>query len=86
MLFKKTRLEYFGDIISKDGIQPSKERQKAFQELPTHTNLGELRRIISMVRYLGKFLTKVSERIQPMTDLLKKALFLSGITKKRILL
>lgn len=28
--FKKTQLEYFGDIISGDGIQPNKERLKSF--------------------------------------------------------
>ena len=69
--FRKTKIEYFGHVISREGISPSKKRVRAIRELPAPTNVSELRRVIGMINYLGRFVSDLSAVMHPMTDLLK---------------
>lgn len=41
------------------------------KELDAPTNVNELRRVIGMVSYLGRFLSDLSTTMKPITDLLK---------------
>jgi hypothetical protein len=69
--FRKPQLEYFGHIISDRGISPNPERIKAVRELKAPTDTTELRRVIGIINYLGRFLPDLSTVIKPITDLLK---------------
>lgn len=69
--FRKTEIEYFGHVISSEGIRPSNSRVDAIRQMETPTNLTELRRFIGMVNYLGRFIPELASVISPMTDLLK---------------
>ena len=66
--FRKTEIEYFGHVITSEGIRPSGSRVDAME---TPTNLTDLRRFIGMVNYLGRFIPDLTSLISPMTDLLK---------------
>ena len=66
--FRKTEIEYFGHVITSEGIRPSGSRVDAME---TPTNLTDLRRFIGMVNYLGRFIPDLTSVISPMTDLLK---------------
>lgn len=69
--FNKSKLTYFGHLISGDGIQPDPERVKALVELEPPDNIKELRTVIGMFQYLGKFVHNLSSVMIPMLDLLK---------------
>lgn len=69
--FRKTEINYFGHIIGKDGIKPDTEKVRAIAELPSPTNISELRQRIGMINYLGKFLPDLSTTIHPINSLLK---------------
>ena len=70
--FRKTKIEYFGHTISEHGIQPSAQRIAAIQDMAAPTNITELRRVIGMINYLGRFVPRLASVITPMTDLLKE--------------
>ncbi|XP_056014988.1 uncharacterized protein K02A2.6-like [Ostrea edulis] len=69
--YRKEKIEYFGHIISKDGVQPSPERVRSILDLPPPTNISELRRIIGMINYLGRFVPDLSSIMNPINNLLK---------------
>ena len=69
--FRKSELVYFGHLISATGIKPEESKLSAIKDLKEPTNVKELRRVIGMVQYLGKFVFDLSTIMKPMTDLLK---------------
>ncbi|XP_033728239.1 uncharacterized protein K02A2.6-like [Pecten maximus] len=69
--FSKSRIEYFGHVISDKGISPNPKRIEAICDLEPPKDITELRRIIGMINYLGRFLPDLSTIMKPMTDLLK---------------
>jgi hypothetical protein len=69
--FRKSEIEYFGHVISSEGIRPSSDRIRAIRELKPPTNVAELRRLVGMVNYLGRFVPDLATVISPLTDLLK---------------
>ena len=71
--FRKTKIEYFGHDITPEGILPSQRRIEAIKCMKAPTNIKELRRIVGMINYLGRFIPDLASIIQPMTDLLKSS-------------
>lgn len=69
--FGKSRIEYLGHVISSDGISPNPKRVEAIRNLEAPKDVSELRRVIGMINYLGRFLPELSSTMKPMTDLLK---------------
>ena len=68
---RKPEICYFGNIISEKGVSPDPEKVKAIQELSAPKNVSELRQLLGMINYLGKFLPNLSEVISPISELLK---------------
>ena len=58
--FSKGELHYFGHIISRDGIRPDPSKVKAIEDMPSPENVPQLRQVLGMVNYLGKFLPGLS--------------------------
>ena len=69
--FRKTEIEYFGHVITSEGIRPSASRVEAIKEMTSPTNITELRRLVGMINYLGRFIPDLASIISPMTDLFK---------------
>ena len=69
--FRKSEVSYFGQVINSNGIQPSPDRVEAIRSMSAPTNVQELRRLVGMVNYLGRFVPDLANIISPMTDLLK---------------
>ena len=68
---RKPKICYFGNVISEKGVSPDPEKVKAIQELPAPKNVSELRQLLRMINYLGKFLPNLSDVISPIDELLK---------------
>ncbi|CAB4017360.1 Retrovirus-related Pol poly from transposon [Paramuricea clavata] len=69
--FRKEKLGYFGHRVGKNGVKPDPENVRAIVELSPPTSVSELRRLLGMINYLGKFLPDLSTVLQPLNDLLK---------------
>ena len=63
---------YLGHVISRLGLHLSKKKLEAIQKIAEPTNVTELKRLLGMVVYFGKFLLHLSERSAPFKELLKK--------------
>ncbi|MCG8431295.1 MAG: hypothetical protein MJA29_09000, partial [Candidatus Omnitrophica bacterium] len=68
----RTEIDFVGHFFSGAGVSPSAEKVKAIQELKPPTSVYELKRILGMINYLGRFVPNMSTIAKPMTDLLKK--------------
>ena len=70
-VFNQTELIYFGHLIGGDGIKPNPNRVEALLTLSRPNNVSELRTVLGMFQYLGKFVYVMSSVMKPMTYLLK---------------
>lgn len=70
--FGKTELQFFGHIISADGIKPDNSKVESIAKMPSPTNVEELRQVLGLINYVGKFLPGLSTTLHPVTNLLKK--------------
>lgn len=70
--FKKKSVRYFGHVISSDGVQPDPERIRSIVDMPPPTNVTELRRVLGMFNFLGRFLPRLSTAISPLVALLRE--------------
>lgn len=69
---KKSSLLYFGHIVSKDGIQANPEKVEAIGDMDPPNDVGELRTLLGMINYLGRFLPRLSSTLQPLNELLRE--------------
>lgn len=70
-LLRQRRLSYLGHCIDEHGIQPDESKVQAITQLQPPNNVHELRRILGMIHYLGRYLPHLSDITKPLTDLLK---------------
>ena len=69
--FQKEELTYFGHVVGAKGIRPDPEKVRALVDMPSPTKVEELRRVLGMLNYLGRFVSNLSTIMKPMLDLLK---------------
>ena len=67
----KSKLVYFGHVISAEGITPHEEKVKAIRDLPAPKDVSSLRTSLGMIQYLSRFTPSLSTLLKPLTDLLK---------------
>ena len=65
-----SQVEYFGHLITDEGLKPDPEKVKAIKNMPPPTNKKELQTVLGMITYLAKFAPQLSEVTKPMRDLL----------------
>jgi transposase InsO family protein len=70
--FLQDQVEYLGFIVDKHGVHTSPSKTKAIVEMPKPNNLSQLRSFLGMVNHYGKFISKLTERLKPFYQLLKK--------------
>ena len=58
--FRKEKLSYFGHIISGPGVSPDLEKIEAIVKLPAPMNVGDLRQMLGMINYLGRYVPNLS--------------------------
>lgn len=70
--FMQDKIEYLGNIISKNGIEPSNSGIKAIQELPRPKNLQDVQAFLGKVTYYMKFIKNFSTVAEPLNELRRK--------------
>ena len=70
--FGKSEIQYFGHLISADGLRPDPSKVKAVTQMASPTSVEELRQVLGLINYVGRFLPDLSTKLHPITDLLKR--------------
>ncbi|XP_048479394.1 uncharacterized protein K02A2.6-like isoform X1 [Plutella xylostella] len=63
---------YLGFIINKNGVRPDPKKLEAIKEMPTPTNVTEVRAFLGMVNFYAKFVRNISDILYPLYRLLRK--------------
>ncbi|KAL6490170.1 hypothetical protein MHYP_G00005150 [Metynnis hypsauchen] len=64
-------LNFLGQVVTKDGIALNQERVKAITTMEPPQSVSELRWLLGMVNYIGRYLPNLSTVLQPLNELLK---------------
>ena len=59
-VFRQTELTYFGHLIGGNSIKPNPDRVEVLLKLSRPNNVSELRMVLGMFQYLGKFVYDMS--------------------------
>ncbi|XP_013882267.1 uncharacterized protein K02A2.6 [Austrofundulus limnaeus] len=70
--FGKSETRYFGHIISAEGIKPDPTKVEAITKMQSPTNVEELRQVLGLINYVGRFLPELSTKLHPITSLLRR--------------
>lgn len=70
--FRQTELQFFGHINWADGVKPDNSKVEAITKLPASTNVDQLRQVLGLINYVGKFLPGLSTVLHLLMSLLRK--------------
>jgi hypothetical protein len=70
--FLKTKVEYLGYLISKEGVTLSDRHVVAIKNFPEPKNTHEIQRFLGLVSYFRKFIADFAKIANPLYSLLKK--------------
>ncbi len=68
-LFCAHEIEYFGHILTRDGVKPQPKKVQVILALNLPNNVQELRHFFVMVQYYRDMWARCSEMLAPLTDL-----------------
>ena len=68
---RQSQLRFLGHLIDRSGIRPDPDKVKAIRQLSPPADVQELRRILGMVNYLGRYIPRLSTVGQPLYELLR---------------
>ena len=70
--FFKDEIEFLGFVINEHGSKPDPKKIMAIQQMPEPSNLDDVRRLLGMVNFLGRYIPNLSHTIRPISELLEK--------------
>ena len=70
--FLQDSIMFLGQLTDKNGIRPDPQKVSAIKDIPTPSNVAELRRFLGMINYLSKFAPNLADKTKPLRDLLIK--------------
>ncbi|GJP52418.1 hypothetical protein CLOM_g11534, partial [Closterium sp. NIES-68] len=80
----KHELEFLGHVIYIDGVKVDPKKIVTIHNWKPQANLRELQSFLGFVNFVRRFIPNKVGVISPLTDLLKKARFLSGGESNRL--
>ena len=57
---------FFGEVISRDGVQPDPQKIKVLMDMPAPKNKKELQAFLGIINYLGKFSPDIADVCDPL--------------------
>ena len=72
MSSNKQKLKYCGHVLTSEGILPDPAKVEAITRMPRPRSKTEVRRLLGMINYLGKFLPQLSDVSEPLRNLTKE--------------
>lgn len=70
-IFKVQTVTFLGHVISKTGISIDPRRIESITNFPKPTCKNELLQLLGMINYAGKYIPNKSQKLAPLTELLK---------------
>ena len=70
--FFQKSVEYLGQVVSKEGVQPSSKKVEAILKVQPPTDLTELRSFLGMVNHYGKYIQFLADLSAPLNRMLRK--------------
>ena len=70
--FRKDRVKFLGHEIGPDGLKPDTEKIKSITDMAAPKDIGDLRRFLGMVGYLGRFIPNLATELRSLNLLLNK--------------
>ena len=68
---RQSQLHFLGHLIDQSGLRPDPDKVEAIHQLAPPGNVHELKRVLGMVNYLGRYVPNLSTIGQPLYELLK---------------
>ena len=68
----KTDITFFGLRLTENGIAPTEDRCKALRELEAPSNAKELRSLLGLIQYSGRFIRNLHTIAEPLWRLTRK--------------
>ena len=68
--FQTDTVEFLGFQITPEGVKPLNKKVEAIIKFPSPKNIIELRRFLGMAQQMSRFCPKLSEKAEPLRDLL----------------
>ena len=65
---KKQKIEYFGRVISPNGVEPCRQKVKAILKLQTPSSKQELQSFLGTVNFMATFIPNLSKKTYMMRD------------------
>ena len=70
--FKCDEVSFIGHLLTPDGVKADPAKIKAILEMEKPNDVSGVQRLIGMVKYLGKFLSSLSDICEPLRRLTHK--------------
>ncbi|KAG5888185.1 hypothetical protein JTB14_016401 [Gonioctena quinquepunctata] len=71
--FCRPQMKYLGYVVDRNGLHVDPDKVRAMLELPTPTNVTEVRRVVGTFSWYRRFIPDFSSVIAPITALLRKS-------------
>ncbi|KAM7281966.1 uncharacterized protein ISCGN_002124 [Ixodes scapularis] len=69
-VFRVRSIKFLGHQVDSDGVRPDETIVNAVKEMPIPTSKQEVKRIMGMATYLGRFVPHLSDLLHPLSSLL----------------
>lgn len=66
---RQTQIQFLGHIVDRHGVRPDMEKVEAIRNIQPLQNTTELKRVMGMVHYLGRYLPYLADVTCPLNDL-----------------
>lgn len=70
--FLADKVVYLGQMVTREGVQPVKEKVKAVTEAPEPENVSQLKSYLGMLNYYHRYLPNLAAELHPLHMLLRK--------------
>ena len=70
--FSLRKIEYLGHVIRGKGLESATSKVTAIIDTPSPCDVSELKSLLSLVNYYGKFLPNLSTNLAPLHRLLRQ--------------
>jgi hypothetical protein len=70
-IFNRAEIPFMGHLITNEGLKPDPAKIDAVAKMTKPTDVKSIQRFIGFVTYLSRFLPDLSDRLEPLRQLVK---------------